>query len=72
MVETYQQVEKERDKLRKELAALKEAVAWERECEMVMGSLWFYYEGKCPYKEARVSVEAARAEVDRLLSEEKK
>ncbi len=48
--------------------ALVKAVKWERECEVVMDSLWFYYEGKCPYKEARVSVEAARTEVERLIA----
>ena len=57
--------------------ALVEAVAWERECgEMRFTDIWFdewsrtESQSKNAMRELRATVDAARAEVDRLLAEE--
>ena len=64
--------------LEAQLAAIKEAVKWERECEDVAHwryEVWVMAEvgsGDCEiYTVAQCIHHAARAEVDRILSEEK-
>ena len=50
--------------------ALREAVEWRKECELVRHYVLFEALETCALREITSSIFAARAEVDRLLSEE--
>lgn len=55
---------------RKELDALREAVAWERECIRQLDYVGkFWDDDNVPGRELIMILDAARAEVDRLLEE---
>ena len=81
----YATIEEERDKLAREVMrlvnineqlhdrhnALREAVAWERECIRQLDYVGkFWDDDNVPGRELIMILDAARAEVDRLLSEE--